>query len=435
MARRKKAAYAALIGLDWADQQHDYCLGVGDGHTVEIGVIESRPEEVAAWINQLRKRFNGQKVALCLESSKGALMHQLMTVEFIDLYPINPQALAHFRKAFAVSGAKDDPTDAQLMWEYLLKHQNRLRVWTPEDVDTRMLALLVEDRRKMLDLRTKLSNKLTATLKGYFPQALALMGTKVASPMAGDFLQRWTSLDAIKKCRDHTLEAFYTQHQVRNRTKIEARIALIRASVPLVEDAAIVETSALKVKSLSRQIACLNEDIDEYEQYIAMLFETHPESDLFEALPGAGAALAPRLLVAMGTDRARFDSAGEVATFVGIAPVTERSGQHTWVHWRLACSKFLRQSFHEFANMSRHQSPWAHAYYEEQRARGKSHHAALTILWTHFDKKVPSLQVGVFDGQVTDTFPRKTAPWIWQQRYSTAFLWPNRNDDFCRRFL
>ena len=377
---KKETDYAALIGIDWADQQHDYCLGVVGRDRVEIGVIDARPEDVAVWINQLRKRFKGQRVALCLEPSKGALIHQLMSVEFIDIYPINPQAFAHFRKAFAVSGAKDDPVDAQLMWEYLLKHRHRLRVWTPEEVDTRMLALLVEDRRKMLDLRTKLSHKLTAALKGYFPQALELVGTKIASPMACDFLQRWTSLAAIKKCRDHTIREFYTQHQVRDVPKIEARLGRIRDSVPLVEDAAIVETSALKVKSLSRQIACLNEDLDEYEQYIAALFETHPEQALFDSLPGAGPALAPRLLVAMGTDRARFDSADQVATFSGIAPVTERSGQHTWIHWRLACSKFLRQSFHEFANMSRHQSVWANAYYEAQRARGKSHHAALRAL-------------------------------------------------------
>jgi transposase len=380
MIQPTERAYTALIGIDWADQKHDYYLGVVDTDTVECGTMESRPEAVAAWINQLRKRFKGQPVAICLESSKGALMHQLMSVEFIDLYPLNPQALANFRKAFAVSGAKNDPTDAQLMWEYLVKHRDRLRMWTPEDVDTRMLSLLVEDRRKTLDLRTKLSNKLTATLKGYFPQALELIGTKVASPMACDFLQRWTSLGQIKKCRDHTIEEFYTQHQVRNSKKIEARLALIRASVPLVEDAAIVETSALKVKSLRRQIAGLNEDINEYEQRIEALFETHPEHDLFDALPGAGPALAPRLLVALGTDRERFDAAEDVATFSGIAPVTERSGQHTWVHWRLACSKFLRQTFHEFANMSRHQSPWAKAYYEAQRARGKSHHAALRAL-------------------------------------------------------
>jgi len=380
MATSPQAPYAALIGLDWADQAHAYCLGAVGTDAVETGVISSAPEAVATWINTLRKRFKGQPIALCLEQSKGALIHQLMSVEFIDIYPINPQAFAHFRKAFAVSGAKDDPTDAQLIWEYLLKHRDRLRVWKPEEVDTRMLALLVEDRRKMLDRRTKLSNQLTAALKGYFPQALALIGTKVTSPMACDFLQRWTSLAQVKKCRDQTIRTFYTQHQVRKSELIDVRLTLIRNSVPLVEDAAIVETSALKVRSLSRQIACLNEDLDEYEHYIAALFKAHPESDLFNTLPGAGAALAPRLLVAMGTDRTRFDSADAVATFSGIAPVTERSGQHTWVHWRLACSKFLRQSFHEFASMSRRQSAWAHAYYEVQRARGKSHHAALRAL-------------------------------------------------------
>ena len=380
MAQQEEAAYAALIGIDWADQQHDYCLSAEGAESVEGGIIGARPEDVNAWINQLRKRFEGQAIAICLEQSKGALIHQLMGVEFIDLYPLNPQALASFRKAFTVSRAKDDPTDAQLLWEYLLKHRDRLRVWTPEDVDTRMLALLVEDRRKMLDMRTKLSNKLTAVLKGYFPQALELIGSKVTSPMACDFLKRWTSLPQTKECRKQTIREFYTKHHIRDRQKIEARLELIQNGVPLAEDAAIVETSILKVKSLRRQIACLNEDIAEYEQRIAGLFETHPEKDLFDSLPGAGPALAPRLLVAMGTHRERFDHPDEVATFSGIAPVTERSGKHTRIHWRLACSKFLRQTFHEFANMSRHHCCWAHAYYEMQRARGKSHHATLRAL-------------------------------------------------------
>jgi len=380
MTQHAEAAYAAFIGIDWADQKHDCCLSAAGAQSVEQGTIGARPEDVNAWINQLRKQFQGEKIAICLEQSKGALMHQLMTVEFIDLYPLNPQALANFRKAFAVSRAKDDPTDAHLLWEYLVKHRDRPRVWTPEDVETRKLALLVEDRRKMINLRTQLSNKLTATLKGYFPQALELVGTKIASSMACDFLQRWTSLPQIKKCRNQTLQEFYTQHQVRNTQKIEARLELIRNSIPLVEDEAIVETSILKVKSLSRQIACLNEDLDDYDHRIKDLFKTHPERELFDSLPGAGPALAPRLLVAMDTDRERFAHPDEVATFSGIAPVTERSGKHIWIHWRLACSKFLRQTFHEFANLSRHQSPWANAYYEMQRQRGKSHHAAIRAL-------------------------------------------------------
>ena len=103
MVQQKEAAYAALIGIDWADQQHDYCLSVADVESVDIGTIGARPEDVNAWINQLRKQFQGQKIAICLEQAKGALIHQLMGVEFIDLYPLNPQALANFRRAFTVS--------------------------------------------------------------------------------------------------------------------------------------------------------------------------------------------------------------------------------------------------------------------------------------------------------------------------------------------
>ena len=35
--------------------------------------------------------------------------------------------------------------------------------------------------------------------------------------------------------------------------------------------------------------------------------------------------------------------------YAGIAPVTESSGKKRWVHWRLRCPKFLRQTFVEWA--------------------------------------------------------------------------------------
>jgi len=65
--------------------------------------------------------------------------------------------------------------------------------------------------------------------------------------------------------------------------------------------------------------------------------------------PGAGAALAPRLLVAFGEQRERYGSAAEVHTSAGMAPVMERSGKQSWVHWRCQCPKFLRQTFVEWA--------------------------------------------------------------------------------------
>ena len=58
----------------------------------------------------------------------------------------------------------------------------------------------------------------------------------------------------------------------------------------------------------------------------------------------------------------------------------ERSDKSCWVHWRWACTKFLRQSFHEFAAHSIHWSGWAKAYCLQQRSHGLGHHTALRAL-------------------------------------------------------
>ena len=85
----------------------------------------------------------------------------------------------------------------------------------------------------------------------------------------------------------------------------------------------------------------------------------------------------PRLIAAFGTNRDRFESGFQVQCLSGIAPVTEGSGKQRWVHWRWACPKLVRQIFHEVALDSIGFPEWARAYYDEQRARGKSHHAAV----------------------------------------------------------
>ena len=87
--------------------------------------------------------------------------------------------------------------------------------------------------------------------------------------------------------------------------------------------------------------------------------------------------LAPRLLAAFGSQRERYANAEEVRTYSGIAPVTKRIKKRKWVHFRWACPKVLRQSFHEWAGHSIAHSLWARSYYQQQRERGKGHHAAV----------------------------------------------------------
>jgi transposase len=93
-----------------------------------------------------------------------------------------------------------------------------------------------------------------------------------------------------------------------------------------------------------------------------------------------GPTFAPRLLVALGEQRSRYASPAQIQQYAGIAPVTERSGNKSWVHWRWQCPKFLRQTFVEWAALSIPHCYWAKAYYEQQRARGASHQAAVRAL-------------------------------------------------------
>ena len=92
------------------------------------------------------------------------------------------------------------------------------------------------------------------------------------------------------------------------------------------------------------QLEVALESIRIYDDEIAALAPQHPDYDLFIAFPGAGPLLAPRLLVAFGEQRERFTSAAELQKYAGIAPVTQRSGQTTWIHWRWQCPTFLRQT-------------------------------------------------------------------------------------------
>lgn len=370
---------AARIGIDWADDHHDFCLQAAGSDVIETGQIPQDPRALADWIAALRQRFGGRPVGICLETKRGAIVAALLEHDFIILFPVNPRTLKRFREAFAPNGAKDDPDDAHLLLELLSKHEDRLHRWTPDDAETRAISRLVEARRKAVDMRTRLLNQLTAELKGYFPQALSWLG-ELHAQLATDFLQRWPTLQAVQRQKVQIIRKFYYGHNCRRADLIEQRIAEIQTAVALTNDPAIVETSALNVQMLARQIEALRSSITRYDKEIATRFGKHPDARLFESLPGSGAAMAPRLLSAFGSRRDRFQNASEVQEYSGIAPVTKRSGKQSQTTWRWGAPKFVRQSFHEFARLSIQYSVWARAYYELQRERGKSHHAAIRAL-------------------------------------------------------
>jgi len=84
--------------------------------------------------------------------------------DFLTLYPVNPKTLAKFREAFTTSRAKDDPGDAAYLADLLALHRDKLKAWRPDDEKTRTLQYPVEHRRRLVDDRRRISNRLTSLL-------------------------------------------------------------------------------------------------------------------------------------------------------------------------------------------------------------------------------------------------------------------------------
>lgn len=367
------------VGLDWADQEHTYALRRSDSGPIESGTISQKPEELREWINGLRESSGEGWVAVAVEQSRGALICVLMEYEFVLIYPINPKSMANYRKAIHPSGGKDDARDADLVLDYLMKHRDRLRVLKPDSAEVRCLRLLCEQRRKLVDLRTELTNRWTAHLKNYFPQALQWAGP-LKGNLACQFLDRWPSLQQLQRAKPATIRRFFQNCGARGSEKLEQKLSQIRQAQALTNDPALMTVGIMVTQSLARQIQQLNESIESFDRKIAEVFKDHDDSILFTSLPGSGAALGPRLLALFGEDRERFDSAEEVQKMSGIAPLITRSGKSRLVHWRWACPKFLRQGVHEFAAHSRRWCSWAAAFYRMQLSRGKEHHMAVRSL-------------------------------------------------------
>ena len=388
--------YAALVALDWGETEHAFAAQVGDS-PIEAGTMPATPESLHGWLEELHKRLNGRPVALALEGGKSAVIHALTAYPWLVVYPVHPATSDRFRKAFVPSGAKDDVPDAIVLLTILTQHRDQLRPLKLDSAETRKVAALVAARRRAVDERTKLACELGSTLKTYYPQALELCGREPATDLMLDFLIRWPELRSLKAARPVTLRAFYAAHNSRRSDVLDERLAIIAHARALTEDRAVIEPAILQVKMLVDLLRPLQKNIALIEERIAEAFDAHPEAALFQGLPGAGPATAPRLLAAFGTDRSRYPDACSLQKYAGIAPVKQKSGRQLWIHWRWNAPKFLRQTFVEWAGQSVPKCAWAKAYYRQQRAAGKHHQATLRalafkwirILWRCWQDRVP----------------------------------------------
>ena len=369
--------FVAHVGLDWADKKHDVCIQFKNGER-RFEVIQHTPESLDTWLNTLHKQVNG-RIAVALELKKGPIVYALQKYPFITVFPVHALSLARYRQAFSPSGAKDDPQDAELALDLMLRYPEKIKLIEPSTGELRLLQQLVEQRRLLVEDKRRFVNRLINTLKQYYPQPLEWFSHR-DSGLFLDLIARWPSLQLLKRARANTIRRFLNSKGGPAVKHTESRIEHIRNALPLTTDQYVIEANMLLAVAQIKQIKLAVESIRIYDVRIDELFKTLPDADIFKSLPGIGPCMGPRMLAALGDNLNRFNSAEEIQNYAGIAPVTERSGQKSWVHWRWQCSKFVRQTFVEWAAKTVHTSYWAGIYYQRQRSKGKSHQSAVRAL-------------------------------------------------------
>ena len=356
------------VGIDWAEEEHAFHLFADQKQ--HHGFFKQDPHAIEQSIKAWRKKLPNATFLIAIEQSKGALINALLSYDDLQIFPINPAALANYREAFAHGGGKNDPSDAKLLGQFLQHYHQQLRPLRRDEPITRELAVLCEDRRRFVDQRTRYCNELKAMLKQYFPCVFQLKAAKIYAQFILRFLRKYPTLTKAKKAGANRLRKFF--YGVSSKQKAEERVQVIVEALPLTEDEVILRTLSRRVIAICELIHAINTTVDRYDDELKQLVRQHHDYAIVASLPNASTCTQTRILAALGDDRSRYPDAHSLQCASGIAPITKQSGKQKIVCARWATTKFMKQTFHEFAGLSIKKSRWARVYYDHQIQNGKT---------------------------------------------------------------
>ena len=285
-----------FVGIDWADQTHAWHLQSEQNQTA--GLLQQDAKAIRDWVDQLRKQHPDCTFAVAIETTKGALISALLGHDDITIYPVNPAAMAAYRKAFAHGGGKNDPGDALLLCQYLKHYIKQLRPLRCDQPLTRKLAAMAEDRRRLVDQRTAHCNELKAVLKAYFPEVLKLQAAKIHADFIVAFLLKYPNLVVAQKAGAAKLRKLF--YGVGSRAKAEKRVKMLVEANALSNDETLNEMHSMRATALVTLIQCYNAQIRVYDARISEEVVKHQDYAIFQSLPGASDLTHSRMIAAMG---------------------------------------------------------------------------------------------------------------------------------------
>lgn len=273
--------------------------------------------------------------------------------------------------------AKTDARDAFIIADTARTMPHTLRRVDTGDDTLAELDVLIGFDDDLAGEATRISNRIRGLLTGIHPALERVLGPRVTHPAVLEILSRCGGPAGIRAAGKRKLTAIAAKNAPRMGARLVTEIyAALESQTVVVPGSAAAETVLPKLadslKETLQQRKTIAADVER-------MLDAHPLSSVLISMPGIGIRTAARILLEVG-DGSAFKSAGHLAAYAGIAPVTHRSGTSIrGEHPARSGNRKLKRALFLSAFAALH-DPTSRAYYDRKRAEGKKHNAALICL-------------------------------------------------------
>jgi transposase len=373
-----------LVGDDWAEDHHDVEVLDAAGRRL----ARARLPEAVAGIARLPASIGelaGQdvedehvQVLVGIETDRGPWVTALVAAGY-QVVAANPLQAARYRERHTVSGAKSDTGDAHVLADMVRTDAHQLRPVAGDSAQAEAVKVVARTHKTLIWERTRHTQRLRHALRDYFPAAV----------QAFEDLDAPDALELLAKAPDPASAARLTRAQIRaalkraRRRDIGAkteRIWAVLHAEHLGQPEVVTGAYAASVRSLVAVLRVLDQQIATLQRQVVAHFGRHPDAEILASQPGLGQILGARVLAEFGDDPTRYATAKARKNYAGTSPITRRSGKTKLVAARYIHNDRLIDALMTQAFAALSASPGARAYYDQLRARGAGHNAALRQL-------------------------------------------------------
>lgn len=315
---------------------------------------------------------------VAIETERGLLVASLRAAGY-EVYAINPKAVDRYRDRHQLAKGKSDAADAMVLAHILRTDAHLHRPLPADSAQAQAIEVLARAHQDMVWARQHEVNRLPSLLAGYYPAALTAFADLTTRTAMAVLAAAPTPQKAARLSTADLLETLVAVGRGRRRGEAE-RLAAVFAARQMRQPAEVEQAMGAAATAIITTVTAMNAAITELQHQIEQAFSHRPDAAIYHSMPALGPILSARVLGEFGDDPTRWPDPASRRAYAGSAPITRASGKKRVVLARLIRNRRLHDAVRCWAFTALTASRGARAYYDQRRAAGDGHEAALRRL-------------------------------------------------------